>query len=144
MDDSKLDKLQFLLKAIEKKNLELEKYLSNFKSLARVNILKEITKDILKNNKLLKELCIEIETPSLDHQEIKEKAKKDLAEELILKIKHNPTKKVFILHEFLKQLLDISENDINVILKSLKEKNDKDLKSEISSLISIFKLKDSS
>jgi hypothetical protein len=141
MEDSNLEKVHSLIKSIEKKNLELENYLSNLKIISRATLLKDIATDILKKNVLIKDFHTRASNHISYHKKL-ESSKKDATGNLIFNIQNNPAKRVFFLQEFLKQFEDISENDINVILKSLKDKNEEDLIRELSNLIKIFKIKD--
>ena len=52
MEEGKLNSILSMIKGIERKNLEFEKFLSNLKILSRNKMLREISFNIIKNNKL--------------------------------------------------------------------------------------------
>lgn len=55
MEKGKMDKILSIIKEIEKKNLELRHFVLNLPIISRKNMLKEISQDIIKNNKLFHE-----------------------------------------------------------------------------------------
>ena len=138
----KLGKVLSMIKGIERKNLEFENYISNLNIYSRTNLLKEISFNIIKNSKLFQGLNVDFR----DVQVVKEKKEEILTnnfiEATILKIRHNPMKKIIFLREFLDNLEDISQNDKDVILQSLKDKEDEELNQELSNLVQIFKKHD--
>jgi len=134
-----LDKILSMIKGIERKNLEFENYISNLNFFTRTNLLKEISFNIIKNSKIFQELNINNKNICLSKEEQKSILNNEFVEEIILKIKNYPTKKIIILREFLDNFKDISQNDKDVILQSLKDKDEAELKEEISNLIKIFK-----
>ena len=138
----RLGKVLSMIKGIERKNLEFENYISNLNIYSRTNLLKEISFNIIKNSKLFQGLNVDFR----DVQVVKEKKEEILTnnfiEATILKIRHNPMKKIIFLREFLDNLEDISQNDKDVILQSLKDKEDEELNQELSNLVQIFKKHD--
>ncbi len=138
----KLGKVLSMIKGIERKNLEFENYISNLNIYSRTNLLKEISFNIIKNSKLFQGLNVDFR----DVQAVKEKKEEILnnnfIEATILKIRNNPTKKIIFLREFLDNLEDISQNDKDVILQSLKDKENEELNQELSNLVQIFKKHD--
>lgn len=138
----KLGKVLSMIKGIERKNLEFENYISNLNIYSRTDLLKEISFNIIKNSKLFQGLNVDFR----DVQVVKEKKEEILTnnfiEAIILKIRHNPMKKIIFLREFLDNLEDISQNDKDVILQSLKDKEDEELNQELSNLVQIFKKHD--
>jgi len=56
MEKGNLDKILSKIKGIEKKNIEFQKLISTLEIPSRNNMLKEISNDIIRNNKLFKEL----------------------------------------------------------------------------------------
>ncbi|MFX1257453.1 MAG: hypothetical protein ACFFAN_06325, partial [Promethearchaeota archaeon] len=127
-----------------RKNLEFENYLSNLKLLSRNNILKEIAFDIIKNNDIFRELQIN-NKGTYKGKKVKEHTSiSNYIEEIISKIQDNPTKKVFYLKEFLNNFDDsqISKNDKNVLLQSLKAKDIEELNREMLNLLKTFKAMD--
>ena len=141
MEKEHLDILISMIKNLEKKNLEFDRYLSSLNILSRNNMLKEIISDIIKNNKFFQSIQLKEGDIYLAKDELEKFSSETYIEKLILKIQNEPSKKIIILREFLNRLDGISESDLNVILKSLKNKNNEDLNKELLNLISIFKIK---
>jgi hypothetical protein len=142
MEKANLEKIRSMIKGIEKKNTEFQQYLSNVKILSRNNILKEISYDIIKNNKLFQKLQVGSNGTYVIKQEIKKISNYNFIEEIISKIQNNPTKKIIFLREFLNKIEGISENDKDVILQSLSNEKieTEELKEKILALANIFKL----
>ncbi|TFG24742.1 MAG: hypothetical protein EU529_03360 [Promethearchaeota archaeon] len=138
----RLGKVLSMIKGIERKNLEFENYISNLNIYSRTDLLKEISFNIIKNSKLFQGLNVDFR----DVQVVKDKKEEILTnnfiEATILKIRNNPMKKIIFLREFLDNLKDISQNDKDVILQSLKDKEDEELNQELSNLVQIFKKHD--
>ena len=110
-----------MIKAIENKNTEMKEFLSSLSILSRNEMLKEITREIINSNSLIRELLGTEEQYISREKEVK--ASIDyIIEKYIHKIQKNPYKKVIFLREFLELFQDrISEKDKEVILKSLKD-----------------------
>ncbi len=141
-ENGKLDKVLSMIKRIERKNLEFENYISDLNILSRTNLLKEISVDIIKNSELFQELHIECKDVKVAKDEKKNIRIANFVEDIILKIKNDPAKKIIFLREFLDNFENISQNDKNVILQSLKEKDDEELNQEMSNLVNVFKIRD--
>ncbi len=141
MEKENLDILISMIKSIEKKNLEFDRYLSSLNFISRNNMLKEIISDIIKNNKFFQSIQLKDGEVCLAKDELEKFSSETYIKNLILKIQNEPSKKIIILREFLNRLDGISESDLNVISKSLKNKNNEDLNKELLNLISIFSLK---
>ena len=142
MEKENLDKVLAMIKGIEKKNLEFERYLSNLKILSRNSLLKEIVSDIIESNKYFQRIQLDDEGICLAKEDLEQTSNGNYIEELISKIQNEPSKKFFHLREYLSKLEGISESDLNVILKSLTNKNLEDLNREVLNLTKIFKIKD--
>lgn len=142
MERGNKEKILEMIKAIEAKNSEMEKYISNLSIQSRNNMLKEITQDIINNNSLLQEL-IGIEDHIISNKRNEKTSFEYVIEGYITKIQKEPYKKVIFFREFLELFQDrISEKDKEVIIKSLKDqKNDDMLRERMLSLANIFKLK---
>ncbi|MFX1394520.1 MAG: hypothetical protein ACFFAH_13220 [Promethearchaeota archaeon] len=136
---SNLNKILSMIKGIERKNMEFENYISNLNFFTRTNLLKEISFDIIKNSKIFQDLNINTKNICVSKEEQKKILTNEFVEEIILKIKNYPTKKIIILREFLDNFKDISQNDKDVILQSLKDKDEAELNKEMSSFVKIFK-----
>ncbi len=143
MEKGNLDKILSMIKGIEKKNVEFQKLISTLEIPSRNNMLKEISNDIIKNNKLFKELQVEITGIIVAKEEIENISNYNLIEEIVLKIQNIPSKKIIFLREFINKMEDISENDKGVLLQSLNDEKIEieELKEKMLSLANIFNLK---
>ena len=137
-----LEKLTFMIKEIEKKNNEFENFVSNLDVYSRANMLNEISSNIINNNKIFQELQLEQKTACLPKEKVEKSQVNNLIEQTFLKIQSDSSKKVIFLRAFLDNLKDVSDNDKNVILNSFKNKNDDEIKEELSNLVKIFKIKE--
>jgi len=135
----KLGKVLSMIKGIERNNLEFENYISNLNIYSRTNLLKEISFNIIKNSKLFQELNVDFKNVQVAKEKKEEILTNNFIEVTILKIRNNPMKKIIFLREFLDNLEDISQNDKDVILQSLKDKDEEELNQEMSNLVQIFK-----
>ncbi len=142
MEKENLDNILSMIKGIEKKNLEFDTYLSNLKFLSRNSLLKEIISNILEQNKFFQRIRVNDKEVCLAKEELEGLSNSNYIEELVLKIQNEPSKKFIILREYLSKLEGISESDLNVILKSLTDKNLEDLNKELVNLTKIFKIKE--
>ena len=139
MEKGNKDEILNMINDIEKKNSEIEKYLSTLSILSRKETLKDIISKIMENNSILQE--IEKSKGDHLHSGAKEQVNKlqDLVENFITKIQDKPTKKIIYLREFLENFPSISNKDKEVIIKSLKDEKNKDkLKEKMMSLVEIF------
>ncbi|MHA1146753.1 MAG: hypothetical protein ACTSR8_00745 [Promethearchaeota archaeon] len=139
MDSVNLEEIINLLKEIEKKKAKLSKKLVNLDPLSREKILKDIYENILTNSSLIKEFR---EGSEILFSETDSPKTKTSIERIIDEIQMNPTKKVFVLKEFLDNFPNISETDKNALLSSLENTEVKDLAGKMSSLLEIFKIND--
>ncbi|MHA2007301.1 MAG: hypothetical protein ACXABO_14735 [Promethearchaeota archaeon] len=138
MEKGKKDKILNMIKDIENKNSDIEKYLSSLSILSRNEMLKEIMKTIIEKNKVLQEIE-DSQEPHL-HTGVKEEIneKQNIVSGYVSKIQENPAKKIIYLREFL-EYLSISNQDKDVILNSLKDEIDNEiLKKKMSGLVDIF------
>ena len=139
MERGKKNKILELIREIEQKNSEIEKYVSSLSVSTRNESLKEIMNNIIEKNKVL----LEIEGskgPHL-HSGIKESTNllQKMVESFLLKIQENPAKKIIYLREFLDNFKSISNKDKDVIINSLQDEENVDkLKEEMTSLVTIF------
>ena len=143
MEKGNLDKILSKIKGIEKKNIEFQKLISTLEIPSRNDMLKEISNDIIKNNKLFKELQVETTGIIVAKKEIENIPNYNLIEETALNIQNNPSKKIIFLREFLNKMKEISENDKDVLLQSLNDEKieAEELKEKMLSLANIFNLK---
>jgi hypothetical protein len=141
MEPEKIIKTISIIKDIEKKNREMEEFLSNLTITSRNDLLKEITNDIIEKNSIIKEhgfskenLCVS-ETESSELISIS-----SIIDNLVSNIQKNPSKKVLYLRLFLDRFHDISDQDKNVLIQSVKDETSEGLKEKMLSLITVFKL----
>ena len=142
MEEGNLNKVLSMIKGIERKNSEFEDYLSHLKVLSRNKMLREISVNIIKNSKLFQELQVDSTRLCVAKEELENILLNNFIEELILKIKNDPTRKIIFLRDFLDHLEDVTQNDKIVILQSLEDKSIEELNQEMINLIKIFKIKD--
>ena len=135
-----IDMIHSIIEEIEKKNLDLERYLENLHLSSRNDLLKDIIRDIVLKNQFLKDLEIPVEKIYKTEKK-KEKQIKIIIEDIISKIINNPSKKVIYLREFLQYFNDITDSDKDVILQSLKDEETDKIKENMLSLIEMFNLK---
>lgn len=139
MDKDKLDETLSTIKSIDKKKIEIEKNLSELPILSRKEMLIEITNDIIKQHKILheggfsRESVFTSEPSEADSISV-------ILDDLISNIKKTPSKKIIYLRLFLDRFHEISEQDKNVLIQSIKDENPEELKEKILPLISAFKL----
>lgn len=139
MEKDKLDETLSTIKSIDKKKTEIEKNLSELPILSRKEMLIEITNDIIKQHKILheegfsKESAFTSEPGEADSISV-------ILDNLISNINKTPSKKIIYLRLFLDRFHEISEQDKNVIIQSIKDEPPEELKEKILPLISVFKL----
>jgi hypothetical protein len=141
MERESVNKTLSLIKDIEKVNAEIETLLSDIQIPSRSDLLKEIVLDIIEENYYIKEhglskdlLCESDTNPSkLDSIE-------SILDNLIENIQKYPSKKIIYLRLFLDRFHDISEQDKNVIIQSVKDEKPEALKEKLLSLVVAFKL----
>ena len=141
MERENVEKVLLILKEINDKNLKIEDFLSDMTISSRNDLLRDITRDIIEKNDLVKEHGLSNEfvcepTPS-DPEAI---SINSLLEQLVSNIEKNPTKKVIYLKLFLDRFRDISDQDKKAIIQSVKDEDTKGLKEKMLSLIKVFKL----
>ncbi len=141
MEREIVDKALSILKDIDEKNIKIEELLSEMSVSSRNDLLRDITRDIIEKNNLIKEhglsnefLCEPIST---DPEVI---SINSLLDNLVSNIEINPSKKVIFLRLFLDRFHDISDQDKKVIIQSVKDEDTKGLKAKMLSLVNVFKL----
>lgn len=142
MESENKEKILEMIKSIEDKNSEMKDFISKLSILSRNEMLKDITRDIIKNNSFIREL-LETEDEIISGGSQDNLSLDYIIEGYIVKIHKNPHKKIIYLKEYLELFQDlISEKDKEVILKSLKdEKNEEKLKERMVFLATTFELK---
>jgi len=141
MKRENFDQIINLISTTEKSNEEINLLISNLTIPTRNELLKEITSQIIRRNpflndvKILNELSSDIEPEVTEPDSIE-----SLLDNLILNIQNNPFKKVIFLKLFLDRFQEISEQDKNVIIQSVKDESIEDIKEKLISLVRVFKL----
>lgn len=137
MDKEQAKEALSLIKGIENKQSEIETYLSNLNISSRDEIVKALINEIIRNNSLFKELDI---TQEILNESKSSESKETIIDHLISNIQNNPSKKIIYLRLFLDRFHEISDQDKNVILQSIKNEKNEDLKEKLLSLVNVFKV----
>jgi len=141
MERENILKTLSLIEDFEQKNIEIDEILSNLPIPSRIELLQEITRDIIEQNSIINEYGFAKETicdPELSNQE--NSSINLLIDNLISTIQKNPSKKVLYLRLFLDKFQDISDQDKNVVIQSIKDEDSEGLKEKILSILKVFKL----
>jgi len=141
MGSGNKEKILKIIEEVENKNSEIEEYISNLKILPRIEMLKEITRDIISKNSVIQEL-LGSEGHFISKESEGETSVDYIIEGYYEKIQSAPNKKIIFLREYLELFQDrISDSDKDVILNSLKdEKNEEKLKERMKFLAITFEL----
>ncbi len=141
MEREIVDKALSILKDMNEKNLKIEELLSEMSISSRNDLLRDITRDIIEKNNFIKEHGLSnefvCEPISSDPEVI---SINSLLDNLVSNIEKNPSKKVIYLRLFLDRFHDISDQDKNVIIQSVKDEDTMGLKAKLVSLVNVFKL----
>ena len=141
MEQQHIEKILSKVRTIEEENIELDQIICEMEVPNRDKILEEILLDIIRSNALLQSLDISQEI--LSKSKVTEpESMQTVINNLLSSIKKMPNKKVIVLRTFLERFEEISEQDKNVILQSLKDDNYEAIKEKLLSLINAFKLKE--
>ena len=141
MKRENFDQIINLISTTEKSNEEINLLISNLTIPTRNELLKEITSQIIRRNPFLSDVKILNELSSAIEPEVTESDSiESLLDNLILNIQSNPFKKVIFLKLFLDRFHEISEQDKNVIIQSVKDESIEDIKEKLISLVRVFKL----
>ncbi len=141
MERENILKTLSLIEDFEQKNVEIDKILSNLPIFSRIELLQEITRDIIEQNSIIKEHGFGKENicdPESSNQEVS--SIELLINNLVSTIQKNPSKKVLYLRLFLDKFQDISDQDKNVVIQSIKDEDSEGLKEKILSILKVFKL----
>jgi len=139
----KILKTLSLIEDFEQKNVKIDEILSILPISSRNELLEEITRDIIEQNSIIKEHGFAKENtcdPESPTQEIS--SINLLIDNLVSNIQKNPSKKVLYLRLFLERFRDISDQDKNVVIQSIKDEDSKGLKEKILSILKVFKLEE--
>jgi len=141
MEREKILKTLSLIEDFEQKNVEIDEILSNLPISSRNELLQEITRDIIEQNSIIKEHGFANENTCDPESSTQESSSINLLiDNLVSNIQKNPSKKVLYLRLFLERFRDISDQDKNVVIQSIKDEDSKGLKEKILSILKVFKL----
>ena len=141
MERENILKTLSLIEDFEQKNVMIDEILSNLPISSRNELLQEITRDIIEQNSIIKEHGFAKENTCDPESSNHENSSIDLLiDNLVSNIQKNPSKKVLFLRLFLERFRDISDQDKNVIIQSIKDEDSKGLKEKILSILKVFKL----
>ena len=136
-----MEKILSLIEGFEQKNAEIDEILSHLQISSRIELLQEITQDIIEQNSIIREHGYDKKNtcdPESSNQE--NSSINLLIDNLVSNIQKNPSKKVLYLRLFLDRFRDISDQDKNVVIQSIKDEDSKGLKEKILSILKVFKL----
>lgn len=140
MDKKEIQEALLTLREIEKRISDLDLLFSNTPLFTRTELIEKIFQDIINNNEFL--LSIEGNEDKLKRTH-KERTTEDIFDFTQLdKLEGDQAKRSAILNTFIDNFEDISESDKKAILKSLTDKDAKEIKKDIIQLSKVFKLKD--
>ena len=141
MERENVNKTLSLINDIETVNTEIESILSDIQIPSRTDLLKEIVLDVIEENYYIKEHGLSKDIfCETDADPSKPDSIESILDNLIQNIHKYPSKKVIYLRLFLDRFHDISEQDKNVIIQSVKDENSVVLKEKLLSLVGAFKL----
>lgn len=139
MEQEDIKKAINILKEIDEKVSQLNDGLTKIEILDRNETIRAIFLDIIKNNKYMQE--IGATEDKFGKPTLSESPDIFLEQSIIEEIKKEPARKFQYLLEFLNNFEDISENDKNSIILSLKDKDIEDINVSLKQLLQIFKPK---
>lgn len=141
MKQEDIDKTVSILKSIDNNHSNLEHLLLKMQILSRNDMLKEITKDIINKNEIFQDSELHKETINESLVSTEQPSTIfTILDSLISNIQNNPSKRVLYLRLFLDRFHDISEQDKNVILQSLKDESVEKIKERMLPIIKNFNL----
>jgi len=143
MERENILKTLSLIEGFEQKNAEIDEIISNLQISSRIELLQEITLDIIEQNSIIKEHGYDKKNtcdPESSNQE--NSSINVLIDNLVSNIQKNPSKKVLYLRLFLDRFRDISDQDKNVVIQSIKDEDSIGLKEKILSILKVFKLEE--
>ncbi|MBY8980773.1 MAG: hypothetical protein KGD72_10305 [Candidatus Lokiarchaeota archaeon] len=141
MERENILKTLSLIEDFEQKNLKIDEILSNLPISSRNELLQEITRDIIEQNSIIKEHGFANENTCDPESPTQKNSSLNLViDNLVSNIQKNPSKKVLYLRLFLERFRDISDQDKNVVIQSIKDEDSKGLKEKILSILKVFKL----
>ncbi len=136
-----IDKVISLITNNKITNDNINNLISTLDVPTRNDMLKDITSQLLHSNQYLSdfgtsnELILDTDKVTIEPNSIE-----SLFDNLIINIQKNPIKKVIFLKLFLDRFHEITEQDKNVIIQSVKDEAPENIKEKLISLVKVFKL----
>ena len=142
MKPEEIDKALSLINDLDEKRKEIHSLLSEMALSSRLDLLEEITKDVLDKNVTLQEMGYTKEKVKASESDGESESQTimNIIDNLISNIKTNPSIKIIYIKLFLDRFHEISDQDKNAILQDVKDLDPEKLKEKLLPLISIFEL----
>ena len=142
MKPEEIDKALSLINDLDEKRKEIHSVLSEMALSSRLDLLEEITKDVLDKNVTLQEMGYTKEKVKASESDGESESQTimNIIDNLISNIKTNPSIKIIYIKLFLDRFHEISDQDKNAILQDVKDLDPEKLKEKLLPLISIFEL----
>jgi hypothetical protein len=142
MKPEEIDKALSLINDLDEKRKEIHSLLSEMAVSSRIDLLEEITKDVLDKNGALQEMGYKQEKVKASESDGESESQTimNIIDNLISNIKTNPSIKIIYIKLFLDRFHEISDQDKNAILQDVKDLDPEKLKEKLLPLISIFEL----
>jgi hypothetical protein len=142
MKPEEIDKALSLINDLDEKRKEIHSLLSEMAVSSRLDLLEEITKDVLDKNVTLQEMGYTKEKVKASESDGESESQTimNIIDNLISNIKTNPSIKIIYIKLFLDRFHEISDQDKNAILQDVKDLDPEKLKEKLLPLISIFEL----
>ena len=131
-----------MINDLENKQKEIQSLLSELPVTPRLDLLEEITNNILDNNVALQEMGYSKEKLKLDETEGPSEPQtiNNIIDNLISNINTNPSIKIIYIKLFLDRFHEISDQDKAAILQDVKDVDPNKLKEKLLPLVSVFEL----
>ena len=142
MKPEEIDKALSLINDMDEKRKEIHSLLSEMTVSSRLDLLEEITKDVLDKDVVLQEMGYTQEKVKASESDGENESQTimNIIDNLISNIKTNPSIKIIYIKLFLDRFHEISDQDKNAILQDVKDLDPDKLKEKLLPLISIFEL----
>ncbi len=142
MKPEEIDKTLLLINDLDEKRKQIHSLLSKMAVSSRLDLLEEITKDVLDKNVALQEMGYTQEKVKASESDGESESQTimNTIDNLISNIKTNPSIKIIYIKLFLDRFHEISDQDKNAILQDVKDLDPDKLKEKLLPLISIFEL----
>lgn len=142
MKPEEINKALSLINDLDKKQTEIHNLLSELSITPRLDLLEEITKNILDNNKFLQEMGYSKQKVKISEIEGTSEPQtiNNIIDNLISNINTNPSIKIIYIKLFLDRFHEISDQDKAAILQDVKDVDPDKLKEKLLPLLSVFQL----